>query len=168
MPLSKVDNPPKGEGIQAKASKITKDVNSMQTQPPVQVDYQGANFTNQFPANLIPKDPYDDTFAMKQRNVAVNPISGDTNTQTVQRLTKDDVEYQKRKAQVANNLRYQTWLTNNINMADPKQGKQGRGRQAPKATIKKPTPAMNRRVRALMSGKGKLQSKLAKAKSKRK
>ena len=131
----------------------------MQTQPPVQLGYQGPNFTNQFPANLIPKDSYDDTYALKRRNAAVNPISGETNTQTIQRLTREDIEYQKRKAQVANNLRYQTWLINNINMADPKQGK-----RAPKAMIKKPTSAMNRRVRALMSGKGKLQSKTAKRK----
>ena len=165
MPLSKVDNPPKGEGIQAKAHKITKDVNSMQTQPPTQLNYAGENFSNQFPANLIPKDPYDDTFAMKQRNVAVNPITGDRNTRTVQRITAEDVEYQKRKAQVANNLRYQTWLVNNINMADPKQGKKAKG-SAPKATIKKPTPAMNKRVRSLMSGKGKLQSKMVKSKRK--
>lgn len=165
MPLSKVDNPPKGEGIQAKAHKITNDVNSMQTQPPTQLTYPGQRFTNQFPANMIPKDSYDDTFAMKQRNAAVNPINGATNTQTVQRITQEDVEYQKRKAQVANNLRYQSWLVNNINMADPKQGKKARG-SAPKAIIKKPTPAMNRRVRSLMKGKGKLQSKMAKSKRK--
>lgn len=152
MPLSKVDNPPKGEGIQAKASKITSDVNSMDTQPPVQLPHkEGDKFGNNFPANYIPKDPYDDKFAMKQRNAARNPISREENTTTIARITQEDVEYQKRKAQVANNLRYQTWLLNNIDMSDPKQGKiraRGAKGSAPKAKIKKPTPALNRSVRA--------------------
>jgi hypothetical protein len=76
---------------------------------------------------------------MKTRNTQQNPYGsskdGDGVT-TVMKLTPDDIAYQKRKAAVANNLRYQTWLINNIDMANPKQGK------GPKAKIKKPTRAL--------------------------
>lgn len=158
MPLSKVDNPPKGAEQQARAAKVTKDVDSMQTQPPITLQHQEGNkFTNNFPYNAIPRDPYDDTYAMKARNTEVNPYTGagkggKDGTETVMRITKEDVEYQKRKAQVANNLRYQTWLINNIDMTNPKQGKLTRsyphglnlGRK--RATIRKPTRALNASV----------------------
>ena len=145
MPLSKVDAPPKGVEQQARAAKLTRDVNSMQTQPPVQLPHKERAFSNNFPANYIPRDSYDDAFAMKQRNTANNPFVGGE-TETVMRITGDDVEYQKRKAQVANNLRYQAWLINNIDMTDPKQGtltsSRSARRQGVKGKIKKPTRAL--------------------------
>lgn len=145
MPLGKVDTPPKGEGVQAKATKITKDVQSMNTQPPVQLDHgRGDAFSNNFPAMMIPKDPHDSAFAMKSRNTARNPINGGAPVQTLQYITKDDEDFQKRKGEVVNNLKYQTWLTNNINLTNPKEGKKLR-----KAVIRKPTRALNASVRAI-------------------
>lgn len=112
-------HPPSGSEVQSKASKITNDINSMTTQPPVQLDHQDpAEISNQFPAMLVPKDPYDDTYAMKQRNAQNNPYTG-TPTQFVQTIDKETIDYQKRKADVVNNLRYQTWLTNCVDLADP-------------------------------------------------
>jgi len=114
-------HPPKGSEQQAKAAKITSEINSMQTQPPVQLPTQNDdNYTNQFPANLIPKDSYDDTFAMKQRNATADPYTGQP-VQFTQEITKEDLDYQKRKQEVVNNLRYKTWLTNAIDMSDPAQ-----------------------------------------------
>lgn len=144
MPLGKVDAPPKGREQQARASAITKHVNSMQTQPPITLQHAYANrFTNNFPANLVPRDHYDDTASVKSRNTAQNPYSNNPEhaVKTVMKLTKDDIEYQKRKAAVVNNLRYQTWLVNNIDMANPKAGK------APKAKIKVPTRALINSIR---------------------
>lgn len=141
MPLGKVDAPPKGREQQARASAITKDINSMQTQPPITLQHvNGKNFTNNFPANYVPKDPYDSVHAMKARNTAENPYDGKPVT-TVMKITPEDVAYQKRKAAVTNNLRYQTWLVNNIDMANPKSGK------APKAKIKAPTRALVSSIR---------------------
>lgn len=114
-------HPPKGSEQQAKAAKITSEINSMQTQPPVQLPTENDdNYTNQFPANLVPKDSYDDTFAMKQRNAAADPYTGRP-VQFTQEITKEDLDYQKRKQEVVNNLRYKTWLTNAIDMSDPAQ-----------------------------------------------
>lgn len=114
-------HPPKGSEQQAKAAKITGEINSMQTQPPVQLPTQNDdNYTNQFPANLIPKDPYDDTYDLKRRNAAADPYTGRP-VQFQQEITKEDIDYQKRKAEVVNNLRYKTWLTNAIDMSDPAQ-----------------------------------------------
>jgi hypothetical protein len=142
MPLGKVDAPPKGREQQARASAITKDINSMQTQPPNTLPHYGAEFTNNFPANLVPKDAYDDTAMTKARNSVQNPYGPrGVGVQTVMKLTPEDVAYQKRKAAVANNLRYQTWLINNIDMANPKAGK------GPKAKIKSPTRALVNSIR---------------------
>lgn len=116
-------HPPKGSEQQAKAEAITNEINSMQTQPPIQLPLQGGadgngpEISNQFPAMLVPRDPYDDTFAMKQRNVETNPYGG--KTMFTQELTKEDLDYQKRKQEVANNIRYKTWLMNCIDMSDP-------------------------------------------------
>lgn len=116
-------HPPKGTEQQAKAEAITNEINSMQTQPPITLDVQGGadgtagQITNQFPAMLVPRDPYDDTFAMKQRNVERNPYGAETIF--TQELTKEDLDYQKRKQEVVNNIRYKTWLTNCIDMSDP-------------------------------------------------
>lgn len=115
-------HPPKGSEQQAKAAKITKEIDSMQTQPPVQLNHEQSGdkeFSNQFPANLVPRDPYDDVYAQKKRNVEKNPYGG--TTQFVQTLDKEDLAYQKRKQEVVNNLRYKTWLTNCIDMTDPAQ-----------------------------------------------
>lgn len=145
MPLGKVDAPPKGREQQARASAITKDINSMQTQPPItlqhHLDKNGTNFTNNFPANYVPKDPYDNVHAMKMRNTAKNPYGDGDEIPTVMKITPDDIAYQKRKAAVTNNLRYQTWLINNIDMANPKAGKR------PKAKIKAPTRALISSIR---------------------
>lgn len=143
MPLGKVDAPPKGREQQARASAITKHINSMQTQPPIALQHKDKKFTNNFPANLVPKDSYDSTFDMKRRNTMSNPYSDKKEEQivTVQKLTPEDIAYQKRKAAVTNNLRYQTWLINNIDMANPKAGK------APKAKIKAPTRALVNSIR---------------------
>lgn len=116
-------HPPKGIEQQAKAEAITNEINSMQTQPPITLDVQGGadgtagQISNQFPAMLVPRDPYDDTFAMKQRNVERNPYGAETIF--TQELTKEDLDYQKRKQEVVNNIRYKTWLTNCIDMSDP-------------------------------------------------
>lgn len=116
-------HPPKGTEQQARAEAITNDINSMQTQPPMQLptEQDGTNtLTNQFPANLVPRDPYDDTYALKKRNVDNNPYGvGKDQTIFTQEITKEDLDYQKRKAQVVNNLRYKTWLMNCLDMADP-------------------------------------------------
>lgn len=142
MPLGKVDAPPKGREQQARASAITKDINSMQTQPPISLQHHSDKFTNNFPANLVPKDPYDSTAAMKTRNTQQNIYGSDNKgITTVVKLTPEDVAYQKRKAAVTNNLRYQTWLINNIDMANPKAGK------GPKAKIKAPTRALVTSIR---------------------
>lgn len=142
MPLSSVPEPPKGREQQARAAKLTKDINSMQTQPPIQIPHQ-TNDTNNWPYTAIPRDAYDDDFATKQRNTMKNPYTGKPTT-TVMHITKDDLEYQKRKAQVANNLKYQTWLINNIDMTDPKQGTSSL--RAKKAVIKAPTRGLKRSV----------------------
>lgn len=116
-------HPPKGTEQQAKAESITNEINSMQTQPPITLQVDGGangnegDITNQFPAMLVPRDPYDDTFALKHRNVRENPYGG--RTMFTQELTKEDLDYQKRKAEVVNNIRYKTWLTNCIDMSDP-------------------------------------------------
>lgn len=143
MPLGKVDAPPKGREEQARAKAITKDINSMQTQPPITLQHfndDGKRFTNNFPANYVPKDSYDSVHAMKARNTAKNPYDGEP-VKTVMKITPEDIAYQKRKAAVTNNLRYQTWLINNIDMANPKAGK------APKAKIKAPTRALVSSIR---------------------
>jgi len=112
-------HPPKGAGQQAKAHTITKEINSMHTQPPIQLPEQDQDgFSNNFPANLIPQDSYDDTYAMKQRNAVKNPYNGEP-TQFVQEISKEDIDYQKRKQEVVNNLRYKQWLINTIDMTDP-------------------------------------------------
>lgn len=117
-------HPPKGTEQQARAESITNEINSMQTQPPISLDVKGgadgngSAISNQFPAMLIPRDPYDDTFAMKQRNAEHNPYTG-TKTVFQQEITKEDLDYQKRKQEVINNVRYKTWLTNCIDMSDP-------------------------------------------------
>lgn len=117
-------HPPKGTEQQARAESITNEINSMQTQPPIALDVQGGpegdkgQITNQFPAMLVPRDPYDDTFAMKARNAASNPYTGSP-VQFHQEITKEDLDFQKRKQEVVNNVRYKTWLTNCIDMSDP-------------------------------------------------
>lgn len=135
MPLGKVDAPPKGREQQARAKAITKDINSMQTQPPIQVPHSSDNFTNNFPANLVPRDAYDDVAFTKERNTKANMYTGNP-VITVHKLTKEDIDYQKRKAAVTNNLRYQTWLLNAIDMKNPKSGK------GPMVKIKKPTKGL--------------------------
>lgn len=113
-------HPPKGTEQQAKAAKITSEINAMDTQPPVTLQRQDPQMTNEFPANLVPRDPYDDTYALKQRNASSNPFTG-KEVQFTQEITKEDLDYQKRKQEVVNNLRYKTWLTNCIDMTDPAQ-----------------------------------------------
>lgn len=117
-------HPPKGTEQQARAAKITNEIDSMQTQPPVQLPREDdAGATANFPAMLIPRDTYDDTYAQKARNAAPrgNPYNPAQPVQFVQEITKEDLDYQKRKQEVVNNLRYKTWLTNAIDMSDPAQ-----------------------------------------------
>lgn len=139
MPLGKVDAPPKGMEQQARAKAITKDINSMQTQPPITLQHHSDGFTNNFPANLVPKDSYDNVAFLKSRNAVTNPYG--QQSETVMKITDKDIAYQKRKAAVANNMRYQTWLINNIDMANPKAGK------GLKAKIKAPTRALVNSIR---------------------
>ncbi len=108
----------------------------MQTQPPIQIPHYSDDFENNFPANLVPRDPYDDVYFTKSRNAQSNIYTGKPTT-TVHKLTKEDIEYQKRKAAVTNNLRYQTWLLNAIDMKNPKSGK------GPIVKIKKPTKGLS-------------------------
>lgn len=122
----KVSPPPSGDGIQKRAHKLTKQINKMHTQPPAQM-LNDPRVTNEYPAVLVPKDKFDNTFATRQRNAQQNPFTGagpgvPGGTVVQQRITKDDVDYQKRKQQVVNRLRYQKWLYNNINMKGPHEG----------------------------------------------
>lgn len=132
--------PPKGEGQQARAHNLTSHVNSMRTQPAVQIQDPARGVTNDFPYQAIPRDKYDDTFATKQRNTQANPYTG-TQVQFQQRVTPDDVAYQKRKQEVVNNLRYQKWLVNNIKMEDPVSGKRKRAPKPKPRAKPKPTRA---------------------------
>jgi hypothetical protein len=113
---------PKGEGQQAKATAITKNINRHHTQPPFRLR---PDVTNEFPAHLIPMDAYDDVAALKKRIGGENPINGKKGQKGVQyqaRITKDDIDYLKRKQEVTNKLRYQKWLLSTIDMSDPVQG----------------------------------------------
>lgn len=114
-------HPPQGREQQARAHNTTAAINSMQTQPAVQItenDSGSGPISNEFPAQLVPRDEYDDVYAIKQRNAARNPYTG-APTQFVQEITKEDLDYQKRKQEVVNQLRYKKWLADAIDMSDP-------------------------------------------------
>lgn len=116
-------NPPRGEGQQAKAHATVSSINQYQTHPAQQLPHEednGKDFSNQFPAQYFPRDPYDDTAELKGRNIAKNPYTGVPAT-VVTELTKEDLDYQKRKQDDLDNFVYKSWLYNTIDMTDPAQ-----------------------------------------------
>jgi hypothetical protein len=111
-------SPPDGSEVQPRAAKITRQINKYQTQPPAKLLDADDKVTNEFPAVLVPRDPYDDTFATKARNAQQNPYTGEP-VQFIQELTAEDIAYQKRKQEDVNKLRYDSWFMSTLDMSNP-------------------------------------------------
>jgi len=111
-------SPLQGLDAQARASSLASEIESHRTQPPVKIS---DDTTNEFPAMLVPKDPYDSVWQQKQQNIAQNPFGAQDKVQFVQEITPEDLAYQRRKADVLENIQFEKWLHSVIDMSNPAQ-----------------------------------------------
>lgn len=104
--------------------------------------------SNEFPARFIAKDDYDNTYALKNEQLAQNTNLYGVQPQVHMQITDKDLAYAERKREQSNYLLYRQWQKSCINMSDPAQGnkKGSKNRGATKAikkgkkTPKKPRP----------------------------
>jgi hypothetical protein len=109
---------------QSRANALEDKMQGLIQQPTLQLPNESeAGKMANFPAKLIPKDPYDNVYAVK-----ANQLNKDTNMygrtpQITMELTQRDIDYIENKRKVQNKINYEAWLTTAIDLGDPTQGK---------------------------------------------
>lgn len=122
----KLDIGARGSNQMAKAEAFDAAMQSNIQQPGLVLN--GDKPSNEFPARFIPKDEYDNKFAVKaeQLNQATNVYG--QKPQVNMTITDEDIAYAERKRKVSNYLVYRQWLKSTIDFTDPVQGKRPRRR----------------------------------------
>lgn len=129
-------------GQQAKADKHEAYMQSTIQQPPIQVTSEKERPDTgkpDFPARLVPRDPYDATFQEKKEQVngKTSIFSGDGTQHVINHtMTPQDYDYIQRKRNVQNRLAFEQWMVNAIDLTDPVQGKRSASKRKPASSAR--------------------------------
>jgi hypothetical protein len=111
---------------QARADGLESRMNSRLDQPAIQVgpNRDDRGYAN-FPAKLIPKDPYDNTYATKYEQLNDPMYQGaghDGKPQLVMPITQEDIAFSERKRKIQEKLKFDNWMATVIDLSNPTEG----------------------------------------------
>lgn len=138
------------------SGKIAQFENEMQAniqQPGQRLNPELDKVGNEFPARFVPKDEYDNKFAVKMEQLDKNTNMYGKNPQVHMSIDKEDIDYIERKRATSNYLVWRQWLKSTIDFSDPVQGKHKTN----------PDAALQAKKARKNSAKSKSKSKVAKA-----
>ncbi len=138
------------------SGKIAQFENEMQAniqQPGQRLNPELDKVGNEFPARFVPKDEYDNKFAVKMEQLDENTNMYGKNPQVHMSIDKEDIDYIERKRATSNYLVWRQWLKSTIDFSDPVQGKHKTN----------PGAALQAKKARKNSAKSKSKSKVAKA-----
>lgn len=108
------------------SGKIAQFENEMQAniqQPGQRLNPELDKVGNEFPARFVPKDEYDNKFAVKMEQLQQDTNMYGKNPQVHMTIDKEDIDYIERKRATSNYLVWRQWLKSTIDFSDPVQGK---------------------------------------------
>lgn len=129
---SKLNVGAKGADQQAKAEAFEGKLQGSIQQPGFRLNKEAAN---EMPARFIPKDGYDNQFALKMEQLHENTNMYGKKPEVHMEITDQDLAYVERKRKQSNYVRYREWLKKCINFNDPVQGN-GKNKAAKKKIVK--------------------------------